>query len=218
MKLSANWMAACGVPGEDAALYSAVAAASQLCIALGVAIPVGKDSLSMRTSWRDGATDKQVSAPVSLVASAAGIVEDVRRSLTPQLHAGQEASELLLIDLSAGRQRLGGSILAQVSGQIGNEAPDVDDPAHLAAALQAVRTLAAQGLALAYHDRSDGGLWAAACEMAFAGRCGLSLNIDVLAMDPWSATRATSRSAPSKAPCGATTWPCARCSTRNRAA
>jgi len=187
VKLSANWMAACGVPGEDAALYAAVGAASRLCIALGVSIPVGKDSLSMRTSWRDGSDEKQVSAPVSLVASAAGVVDDVRRSLTPQLRCDAGATELLLIDLSAGRQRLGGSILAQVSGQIGNEAPDVDDPAALAATLQALRTLAGAGLALAYHDRSDGGLWAAACEMAFAGRCGLSLNIDVLALDPLSA-------------------------------
>ncbi len=184
VKLSANWMAACGVPGEDAALYAAVEAASRFCIALGVAIPVGKDSLSMRTAWRDGGTDKQVSAPVSLVASAAGAVGDVRRSLTPQLRTDVGATELILIDLSAGRQRLGGSILAQVCGQVGNSAPDVDDPAALGRALQAVRDLAARGLALAYHDRSDGGLWAAACEMAFAARCGLWLNIDVLAMDP----------------------------------
>ncbi len=184
VKLSANWMAACGVAGEDAALYAAVDAASRLCVQLGVSIPVGKDSLSMRTAWRDGPAEKQVSAPVSLVVSAAGVVEDVRRSLTPQLRADQGSSEIVLVDLSAGRQRLGASILAQVVGQVGNEAPDVDDPAALLAALRAVRTLAARGLALAYHDRSDGGLWAAACEMAFAGRCGLSLNIDVLALDP----------------------------------
>jgi len=187
VKLSANWMAACGVPGEDAALYAAVAAASRLCVELGVSIPVGKDSLSMRTSWRDAAGDKQVSAPVSLVASAAGTVADVRRTLTPQLRTDQGATELVLVDLSAGRQRLGGSILAQVCGQVGNAAPDVDDPAALAAALGAVRELAARGLALAYHDRSDGGLWAAACEMAFAGRCGLALNIDVPAVDPLAA-------------------------------
>jgi phosphoribosylformylglycinamidine synthase len=184
VKLSANWMAACGVPGEDAALYAAVDAASRLCVDLGISIPVGKDSLSMRTSWRDERGERQVSAPVSLVVSAAGAVEDVRRSLTPQLRTDLGPTELILVDLSAGRQRLGGSILAQVSGQIGNEAPDVDDPAALAAALRAVRSLAEQGLALAYHDRSDGGLWVAACEMAFAGRCGLALNIDVLAMDP----------------------------------
>jgi len=184
VKLSANWMAACGVAGEDAALYSAVSAASDLCVELGVAIPVGKDSLSMRTSWREGDRDKQVSAPVSLVASAAALVGDVRGALTPQLRCDVGPTELILIDLSAGRQRLGGSILAQVCGQVGNEAPDVDDPAALAAALRAVRSLAAQGIALAYHDRSDGGLWAAACEMAFAARCGMSINIDMLAIDP----------------------------------
>jgi phosphoribosylformylglycinamidine synthase len=185
VKLSANWMAACGTGGEDAALYAAVAAASDFCIALGVSIPVGKDSLSMRTAWKEGAQDKQVVAPVSLVASAAGTVEDVRRSLTPQLRTDAGASELILIDLSAGRQRLGGSILAQVTNQLGNEAPDVDDPACLLATLRTVRLLANQGLALAYHDRSDGGLWASACEMAFAGNCGVSLNIDILAMDPY---------------------------------
>ena len=184
VKLSANWMAACGVPGEDAALYAAVFAASHLCTELGVSIPVGKDSLSMRTSWREAEREKQVSAPVSLVVSAAARVEDVRRSLTPQLREDAGPSELILIDLSAGRQRLGGSILAQVCSQLGDEAPDVDTPSALAATLRAIRSLAAQGIALAYHDRSDGGLWVAACEMAFAGRCGLSINIDVLAIDP----------------------------------
>lgn len=184
VKLSANWMAACGVPGEDAALYAAVSAASNLCMELGVSIPVGKDSLSMRTSWREAGQEKQVRAPVSLVASAAARVEDVRLSLTPQLRQDAGPSELILIDLSAGRQRLGGSILAQVCSQLGDEAPDVDEPAALAATLRAIRSLAAQGIALAYHDRSDGGLWGAACEMAFAGRCGLSINIDVLAIDP----------------------------------
>ncbi len=184
VKLSANWMAACGLPGEDAALYRAVAAASRFCVELGVSIPVGKDSLSMRTSWRDGTSDKQVSAPVSLVVSAAGAVGDVRRSLTPQLRTDLGPTELVLVDLSAGRQRLGGSILAQVSGQLGNAAPDVDDAAKLAAALQCVRSLAAQALVLAYHDRSDGGLWTAICEMAFAGNCGVSINIDMLTIDP----------------------------------
>ncbi|HYA66464.1 MAG TPA: phosphoribosylformylglycinamidine synthase, partial [Burkholderiaceae bacterium] len=177
VKLSANWMAACGVPGEDAALYAAVSAASKLCRELGVAIPVGKDSLSMRTTWREGDQDKQVCAPVSLVISAAAPVQDVRRSLTPQLRTDIGPTELILIDLSAGRQRLGGSILAQVCGQLGDDAPDVDAADSLAAALRAVRTLVEQDLVLAYHDRSDGGLWACACEMAFAGRCGLSINI-----------------------------------------
>ena len=184
VKLSANWMAACGTAGEDAALYAAVSAASQMCKELGVSIPVGKDSLSMRTSWREADQEKQVGAPVSLVVSAAARVEDVRRSLTPQLRHDIGPSELILVDLSAGRQRLGGSILAQVCSQLGDEAPNVDAPAALASTLRAIRSLAAQGIALAYHDRSDGGLWAAACEMAFAGRCGLSINIDILAIDP----------------------------------
>jgi len=184
VKLSANWMAACGVDGEDASLYAAVAAASALCIALGISIPVGKDSLSMRTEWNDGAAAKTVVAPVSLVASAAAPVADVRLSLTPQLRTDAGPSELVLVDLSAGRQRLGGSILAQVTGQIGNDAPDLDDPAALAALVRVVRSLAKAGLVLAYHDRSDGGLFATACEMAFAGHCGLVLNVDVLAMDP----------------------------------
>ncbi|HEX7155997.1 MAG TPA: phosphoribosylformylglycinamidine synthase, partial [Burkholderiaceae bacterium] len=184
VKLSANWMAACGMPGEDAALYDAVAATSRLCQALGISIPVGKDSLSMKTSWRDGNQDKLVAAPVSLVVTAAASVEDVRRSLTPQLRTDAGDTELILIDLSAGRHRLGGSILAQVSRQIGNDAPDLDDPAALAAALRAVRQLARADAILAYHDRSDGGLWACACEMAFAGRSGITLNVDVLAFDP----------------------------------
>jgi phosphoribosylformylglycinamidine synthase len=182
VKLSANWMAACGLPGEDARLYDAVQAAAEFCRQLGISIPVGKDSLSMRTAWRDGDEDKRVSAPVSLIASAAARVGDVRLSLTPQLRTDCGNTVLILVDL--GRQRLGGSIFAQVTQQIGNEAPDVDDPAQLAAAIRALRALVGRGLALAYHDRSDGGLFATVCEMAFAGHCGVALNIDVLAMDP----------------------------------
>ena len=182
VKLSANWMAACGLPGEDAKLYDAVRAASEFCKKLGISIPVGKDSLSMRTAWRDGKDDKRVSAPVSLIASAAAAVGDVRLSLTPQLRTDCGDTVLMLVDL--GRQRLGGSIFAQVTQQIGNEAPDVERPEQLAAAIRALRRLVREGRALAYHDRSDGGLFAAACEMAFAGHCGLTLNIDVLAMDP----------------------------------
>jgi phosphoribosylformylglycinamidine synthase len=187
VKLSANWMAACGEPGEDAALYEAVEAASAFCRALGVSIPVGKDSLSMRTAWRDGDENKQVRAPVSLIASAMAPVDDVRKSVTPQLRVDAGETLLVLVDLSHGRQRLGGSILAQVSGQIGNDAPDIDDPARLAAAIAAVRGLVADGRVLALHDRSDGGLFAAVCEMAFAGRCGATLTIDVIAMDPLAA-------------------------------
>jgi phosphoribosylformylglycinamidine synthase len=181
VKLSANWMAACGVPGEDAKLFDAVQAASTLCQQLGISIPVGKDSLSMKTAWKDEGADKVVSAPVSLIVSAASPVNDVRRALTPQL---DPSTDTLLILVDLGKQRLGGSILAQVSQQLGNDAPDVDEPAKLAAALRAVRQLNADGKLLAYHDRSDGGLFAAVCEMAFAGHCGVTLNVDVLAMDP----------------------------------
>jgi phosphoribosylformylglycinamidine synthase len=187
VKLSANWMAACGQPGEDAALFDAVRAASALCRDLGISIPVGKDSLSMRTAWQDGAQARQVIAPVSLVVSAAAAVADVRRSLTPQLRTDAGDTELILVDLGGGRHRLGGSIFSQVTRQIGNDAPDVDDPARLAAAIRAVRALAARGLVLACHDRSDGGLFATACEMAFAGHCGVTLFLDVLAIDPLAA-------------------------------
>ncbi|HVH34654.1 MAG TPA: phosphoribosylformylglycinamidine synthase [Tahibacter sp.] len=184
VKLSANWMAACGQAGEDARLFDAVHAASTLCQQLGISIPVGKDSLSMTTTWRADGEDRSVLAPVSLIVSAAAPVDDVRRALTPQLVTDAGETLLLLVDLAAGRQRLGGSILAQVNGQIGSEAPDLDDPERVAAALRLVRTLLRDGRALAYHDRSDGGLWAAVCEMAFAGHCGVTLNIDMLTMDP----------------------------------
>ncbi len=184
VKLSANWMAACGLPGEDAKLFDAVRAASEFCQRLGISIPVGKDSLSMRTVWRDGDEDKRVAAPVSLIVSSAAVIDDVRLSLTPQLRTDCGDTVLILVDLGSGRQRLGGSIFAQVTQQIGNDAPDVEKPSQLAAAIRALRRLAAKGRVLAYHDRSDGGLFAAVCEMAFAGHCGVTLNIDVLAMDP----------------------------------
>jgi phosphoribosylformylglycinamidine synthase len=176
-------MAACGQPGEDAKLFDAVRAASTLCQQLGISIPVGKDSLSMKTAWQRDGEARQVTAPVSLIVSAAAPVDDVRRVLTPQLQPSTD-TVLILIDLGAGRQRLGGSMLAQVASQFGNDVPDVDDPAQLAAAVRAVRALNAAGSLLSYHDRSDGGLFAAICEMAFAGHCGVTLNIDVLAMDP----------------------------------
>lgn len=183
VKLSANWMAACGQPGEDARLFEAVQAASLMCQVLGISIPVGKDSLSMKTAWQHDGDPRQVAAPVSLIVSAAAPVDDVRCTLTPQLQPSTD-TVLILIDLGAGRQRLGGSMLAQVSSQFGNDAPDVDDPAQLASAVRAVHAMNAAGCLLAYHDRSDGGLFAAICEMAFAGHCGVTLNIDVLAMDP----------------------------------
>ncbi|MEY8879425.1 MAG: phosphoribosylformylglycinamidine synthase [Leptothrix sp. (in: b-proteobacteria)] len=188
VKLSANWMAACGEAGEDAALYETVKAVGlELCPALGIGIPVGKDSLSMRTKWTDGdganPVAKQVVAPVSLIVTAFVTLDDVRGTLTPQLRTDTPAgidTSLILIDLGQGRNRMGGSMLAQVLSQFGNEVPDVDDPAQLKALVAAINELRAQGSLLAYHDRSDGGLWAAACEMAFAGHVGLSLNVDLL--------------------------------------
>ena len=178
VKLSANWMAAAGHPGEDAALYDTVqAVALELCPALGVSIPVGKDSLSMQTSW-DG---KQVVAPLSLIVSAFAPVADVRGVLTPQLRTDAGDTELILVDLGRGQNRLGGSILAQTHNAIGERCPDVDDPALLKAFFEAVQKL--RPMLLAYHDRSDGGLFAAACEMAFAGHCGVTLSLDAIAFD-----------------------------------
>ncbi len=184
VKLSANWMAACGEPGEDAALFETVKAVGMaLCPALGIGIPVGKDSLSMRTRWTDdGGHARQVTAPVSLVVTAFATLDDVRGTLTPQLKTPADGADttLILIDLGAGRMRMAGSMLAQVIGQFGDKTPDLDDPAQLKALVAAVNQLRAEGKLLAYHDRSDGGLWAAACEMAFAGQRGLSLNVDLL--------------------------------------
>jgi len=184
IKLSANWMCAAGHPGEDAALFDTVRAVGmELCPALGISIPVGKDSMSMRTTWRDGDRGKAVTAPLSLIVSAFAPVTDVRRTMTPQLRTDAGETELVLIDLGDGRNRLGGSALAQVLGQVGNEAPDVDDPARLAHFFEAVQALNAEGRILAYHDRSDGGLFAAVCEMTFAGRAGVTLYLDNLAFD-----------------------------------
>ncbi len=189
VKLSANWMAACGNAGQDAALYDAVRAVGlELCPALGIGIPVGKDSLSMRTTWKDddGAA-REVISPVSLVVTAFAVVRDVRPTWTPQLktertHPGVGDTSLLLVDLGASRNRLGGSILAQVTGQVGDAVPDVDDPELLKAFFAAMTELRAASLVLAYHDRSDGGLFATLCEMAFAGRCGVSINVDLLTL------------------------------------
>ena len=182
VKLSANWMAPCGVPGEDARLYATVAAVSDLCKALGVSIPVGKDSLSMRTAWEEDGEKKQVVSPLSLIVTAFAPVDDVRRTLTPQLRTDCGESELLLLDL--GKNRLGGSALAQVYNATGSDAPDLDDPTRLKGLFDAVQRLKREGLVLAYHDRSDGGLFAAACEMAFAGHCGVTLDLDGLCYDP----------------------------------
>lgn len=174
VKLSANWMAACGAPGEDAKLFDAVKAASGFCVALGISVPVGKDSLSMRTTW-DG---KTVTSPVSLIVSAAAPVADVRKTLTPELR--KQDSVLVLVDLGNGRNRMGGSILAQVSQRFGDAAPDCEDPAALARFMLAVSNLRNQGAVLAYHDRADGGLFAAAAEMAFASRLGIKLDLTSL--------------------------------------
>jgi phosphoribosylformylglycinamidine synthase len=184
IKLSANWMAACGQPGQDAALYDTVKAVGmELCPALGISIPVGKDSLSMRTTWNDGGEAKAVISPVSLIVSAFAPVPDVRRTLTPQLRTDLGETSLILIDLGRGKNRLGASALAQVTQQVGNDTPDLDDPQDLKAFFAAIQQLNADGKLLAYHDRSDGGLYAALCEMAFAGRAGVSVNLDILAME-----------------------------------
>jgi phosphoribosylformylglycinamidine synthase len=178
VRLSANWMAACGEPGEDAALYAAVrAVGEQLCPALGIAIPVGKDSLSMTTVWQDGADTKSVLAPISLIISAFAPVRDVRRTLTPVLRLDRGASALLLVDLGRGRNRLGMSCLAQVFNAAGGEPADLDDPKLLAAFAAALIELRARGLLLAYHDRSDGGLLVTLAEMAFAGHCGVEVTL-----------------------------------------
>jgi len=182
VKLSCNWMAACGEPGEDAALYDTVrAVALELCPKLGISVPVGKDSLSMRTRWSEGGATQQVTAPVSLIVSAFATLDDVRGTLTPQLQPGD--TTLILIDLGQGRRRIGGSILAQTLARFGDEVPDLDDAQSLVQLVAAINRLRADGRLLAYHDRSDGGLWAAVCEMAFAGHVGVSLNIDMLVTD-----------------------------------
>ena len=178
VKLSANWMAACGEPGEDANLFDTVRAVGEdLCPALGIAIPVGKDSLSMRSRWREAGGERSVIAPLSLVVSAFAPVGDVRHTLTPVLDRSEADTALLLVDLGAGRNRLGGSCFAQVYGRIGDQPPDIDEPRRLAGFFAAVRELAAAGLVLAYHDRSDGGIAITLLEMAFAGRAGFDVDL-----------------------------------------
>ncbi len=183
VKLSANWMAACGEPGQDAALFDTVRAVSEFCQAIGVSIPVGKDSLSMKTVWEQDGTRRTVLSPVSLVVTAFAPIDDVRRTLTPQLRTDAGDTVLILVDLGGGRHRLGASVLAQVLGQVGDAVPDIDDPELLKRAFAALRSLTERGLVLAYHDRSDGGLLATVCEMAFAGHVGVSINVDMLTFD-----------------------------------
>jgi len=181
VKLSANWMAACGEAGEDAALYATVKAVGmELCPALNISIPVGKDSLSMRTQWSEGGAVKKVTSPVSLIITGFASIDDVRGTLTPQLDASVDDATLVLIDLGRGKMRMGGSILGQVLNQSGNETPDLDDAKDLIAMVDAVNALRAKGLILAYHDKGDGGLLATAAEMAFAGHVGVALNVDML--------------------------------------
>jgi phosphoribosylformylglycinamidine synthase len=181
VKLSANWMAAAGHPGEDAVLFDTVrAVALELAPVLGVSIPVGKDSMSMKTAWGAGGVRKEVVAPVSLIVSAFAPCRDARRTLTPQLQPLDGDSVLLLLDLGGGRNRLGGSALAQVYGQLGDTPPDLDKPEALRGFFSAVQALNEQGALLAYHDRSDGGLFVTLCEMMFAGHVGVSLDLDPL--------------------------------------
>jgi len=188
VKLSANWMAPAGHPGEDARLYATVRSVGlELCPQLGISIPVGKDSMSMKTVWRDAQGDHAVTAPLSLIISAFAPVTDVRGTLTPQLVDGSGDTEIWLIDLGQGRNRLGGSCLAQVYGQLGDECPDVDDPGLLRAFFAVIQQLAGERRLLAYHDRSDGGLFATLCEMTFAGHRGLDIELADLGDDALAA-------------------------------
>ncbi|MBU0500060.1 MAG: phosphoribosylformylglycinamidine synthase [Gammaproteobacteria bacterium] len=181
IKLSANWMAAAGHPGEDANLYETVRAVGlELCPRLGIAVPVGKDSMSMKTVW-DG---QRMTAPLSLIVSAFAPVRNARDTLTPQLRTDMGDTDLILIDLGKGRNRLGASALAQVYNQIGHQGPDLDDPEMLIRFFDELRALKRDGRILAYHDRSDGGLFVTLCEMAFAGHCGLAIALDALGEDP----------------------------------
>jgi len=183
IKLSANWMAACGTFGEDAKLYDAVKAVGlELCPALGISIPVGKDSLSMRTQWQEEGESKNVTSPVSLIISAFAPVENVRKTITPQLQ-NIDDTEIILIDLGQGENRLGASILAQIFNQDESTCPDVANPELLLNAFSALTLLKDAGFVLAYHDRSDGGLLATICEMAFCSHLGVALNVDLLVLE-----------------------------------
>ncbi|MCM2130101.1 phosphoribosylformylglycinamidine synthase [Larsenimonas rhizosphaerae] len=191
IKLSANWMSAADHPGENEALYDAVHAVGMaLCPALGLTIPVGKDSMSMRTDWQDNGRDKTVASPMSLIVSGFAPVTDALATLTPTLATDQGETDLILIDLGRGKNRLGGSALAQVYGQLGASTPDVDDPEDLRAFFAVLQGLNGDGRLLAYHDRSDGGLLVTLLEMAFAGHTGLDVDLDWLAYDLHDATHA----------------------------
>lgn len=188
LKLSANWMAPAGHEGEDAALFNTVKAVGmELCPALGISIPVGKDSMSMKTVWQDASDKKTVTSPISLVVTAFANTSDARKTLTPQLRTDLGDTALILIDLGNGKNRMGGSALAQVYGQTGNDAPDVDNPSQLKTFFSQIQSLNNDGKILAYHDRSDGGLFVTLTEMAFAGHCGVQADITALQGDAASA-------------------------------
>ena len=188
IKMSANWMAAAGHPGEDAGLYEAVkAVGEELCPALDITIPVGKDSMSMKTKWQEeDGTDKSVTSPLSLVITAFARVEDVRNTLTPQLRTDKGETSLILIDLGNKQNRMGASCLAQVYNELGTSAPDVDSPELLKGFFNGVQALIRDSKIMAYHDRSDGGLFTTVAEMAFAGKAGVDVNLDGLGTDATS--------------------------------
>ncbi|MBE0463966.1 MAG: phosphoribosylformylglycinamidine synthase [Halomonadaceae bacterium] len=196
IKLSANWMSAADHPGENQALYDAVhAVGMELCPALGIAVPVGKDSMSMRTSWQDEndqgeREDKSITSPLSVVITGFAPVTDALGTLTPQINLDQDESDLILIDLGNGQNRLGGSALAQVYGQVGNTCPDVDDPEDIKAFFEVIQGLNRDGKLLAYHDRSDGGLIVTLLEMAFAAHAGLEIKLDWMIDEPVEALNA----------------------------
>ena len=196
IKLSANWMSAADHPGENQALYDAVhAVGMELCPALGIAVPVGKDSMSMRTSWQDvsdqgDSEEKSVTSPLSVVITGFAPVTDAMATLTPQINLDQDESDLILIDLGSGQNRLGGSALAQVYGQVGDTCPDVDDPEDIKAFFEVIQGLNRDGKLLAYHDRSDGGLLVTLLEMAFAAHAGLEIKLDWMIDEPVEALNA----------------------------
>lgn len=182
IKMSANWMCAAGHPGEDEKLYQTVKAIGmELCPELDITIPVGKDSMSMKTAWEDGEESKSVTAPLSLVITGFAPVTDASKTLTPELKTTDEATDLILIDLGNGQNRLGASCIAQVYGKVGQTSADLDDAEDLAAFFAVIQGLNQDDKILAYHDRSDGGLFATLTEMAFAGRSGVSIKLDTLA-------------------------------------
>lgn len=183
--LSANWMAAAGHDGEDAALFDTVkAVGEEICPQLGICIPVGKDSLSMKTVWQQGDESREMTSPLSLIVTGFGVVQDVRNTLTPQLRTDKGDTDLIMIDLGKRENRLAASALAQVYSQVGKHAPDFKDTHQMICFFETIQRLNEEGLLLAYHDRSDGGLLATVCEMAFAGRTGINVVLDDLAASP----------------------------------